>query len=79
MKYTVLGVWVEDEPVAVATIAGNPDVWMADGLDDGSDLIDGAKGTWCETVQANSAEQAEGQGITQILEAQFGDEEEEDA
>ncbi|HEY1705650.1 MAG TPA: hypothetical protein VGG75_38685 [Trebonia sp.] len=58
--WTVIGLWVEDEPVSVGVVEGEHSVYGgSDYLDDGSEVIDGAKGAWAASAVAATAEEAE--------------------
>jgi hypothetical protein len=77
--WTVIGFWVEDEPVSTGVVEGNVTVHGgSDELDDGSDLVDGAKGLWATTAVADTPLRAENAAIMEMRATLHEDDDEED-
>jgi hypothetical protein len=65
--WTVIGFWVEDEPVSTGVVEGNVTVYGgSDELNDGSDLVDGAKGLWAMPAVAATPLEAEELAIAEM-------------
>ena len=74
--WTVIGFWMEDEPVSTGVVEGSVTVYGgSDELDDGCDLVDGSKGLWSLTAVAGTALEAEELAITEMRAALDGDDE----
>jgi hypothetical protein len=74
-QWTVIGFWLEDEPVPVGVVWGNVPVSGGYSVNDG-ELIDGARGPWAVGVAAADDSEAEKLAVQEMLRVQFGDDEE---
>jgi hypothetical protein len=65
--WTVIGFWVEDEPVSTGVVEGNVTVYGgSDELNDGDDLVPGSKGLWAMPAVADTPLRAENVAIAEM-------------
>jgi hypothetical protein len=72
--WTVIGFWMEDDPVAVGTVEGDHPVYGGDDVND-SGLVDGARGPWAVAVEAEDDDIAEKKAVQELMRVQFDDDE----
>jgi hypothetical protein len=77
--WTVIGLWVNDEPVPVGVVKGSHDVYGGEAVDDGYDSpVNDAQSMWAVDVEAEDWETAETLAVEVMADTLDRDDEEDE-